>query len=83
MPNEVKEMWDRRVAALNLQNPPEEIEQVGSIYYMGCSDLLDLIRERLARIPPTQQHVWLDGLYDECNNKLEAAFPASLRRVVG
>ena len=76
MSNEVKQMWDERCADLNLQNSPEEIKRIGHIYYMGCVDLLELIRKRLATIPPTQQQAWLDSIYDECNTTLGAAFPA-------
>jgi hypothetical protein len=76
MSNEVEQMWDERCADLHLQNSAEEIKQIGRIYYMGCADLLDLIRKRLATIPLAQQQAWLDSIYDECNNTLGAAFPA-------
>ena len=70
-------MWEQRRADLNLRNSPEEIKRISHIYYMGCADLLDLIRTRLPTIPQAQQSAWLDSVYDDCDNKLGAAFPAS------
>jgi hypothetical protein len=75
-PGEVEQMWDERCADLRLGNSPEELNRLGHIYRMGIVDVLDLIRDRLERLPPTERQAWLDGIYDECNNSLGAAFPA-------
>ena len=75
-PTEVGQLWENRCADLNLKNPPEEFKQIGLPYFWAGADILGLIRSRLHTIPQAKQSAWLDAIYDECNNKLGAAFPA-------